>query len=166
MTRNRILMTCAIASLALGLSACSSDDDGPMTMMPDTPAEGETQAVADAKMGVTTALADLGMAMTDRTAAHTVLQDAQAAVTAAGDALGTTDDPAGEVAAFNAAMIVEAAAQADYDVKTAALTDAQADLYAANMTLAEVAPGRGCAGGFGGSRQGAGGSRRSRNSGD
>ena len=36
MTRNRILMTCAIASLALGLSACSSDD-GPMTMMPDAP---------------------------------------------------------------------------------------------------------------------------------
>ena len=34
MTRNRILMTCAIASLALGLSACSSDDDAPMTMMP------------------------------------------------------------------------------------------------------------------------------------
>ena len=26
MTRNRILITCAIASLALGLSACSSDD--------------------------------------------------------------------------------------------------------------------------------------------
>ena len=29
-------MTCAIASLTLGLSACSSDD-GPMTMMPDAP---------------------------------------------------------------------------------------------------------------------------------
>ena len=34
MTRNRILMTCAIASLALGLSACSSDDDAPLAMMP------------------------------------------------------------------------------------------------------------------------------------
>ena len=33
MARNRILITCAIASLALGLSACSSDD-GPATMMP------------------------------------------------------------------------------------------------------------------------------------
>ena len=33
MTRNRILITCAIASLTLGLSACSSDD-GPATMMP------------------------------------------------------------------------------------------------------------------------------------
>ena len=39
MTRNRILMTCAIASLALGLSACSSDDKAPpvsqVTEMPD-----------------------------------------------------------------------------------------------------------------------------------
>ena len=34
MSRNRILMTCAIASLALGLSACSSDDDAPLAMMP------------------------------------------------------------------------------------------------------------------------------------
>ena len=34
MTRNRILMTCAIATLALGLSACSSDDDAaPLAMM-------------------------------------------------------------------------------------------------------------------------------------
>ena len=46
MTRNKLLMTCAVASLALGLSACSSDDDAPvmMTSMMDqepalTPAE-------------------------------------------------------------------------------------------------------------------------------
>ena len=42
MTRNRILITCAIASLALGLSACSSDDDdAPVTTMMDLAAETE-----------------------------------------------------------------------------------------------------------------------------
>ena len=43
MTRNRILITCAIASLALGLSACSSDDKasavvgGPLAEVPELP---------------------------------------------------------------------------------------------------------------------------------
>ena len=36
MTRNRLLTACAIVTLALGLSACSSDD-GPMTLLPDPP---------------------------------------------------------------------------------------------------------------------------------
>ena len=103
-------------------------------------AEGDIQAVADAKSAVTDAITSLGAAQTAQSASETALQTAQAAVTAAGNALGTTDDPDGEVAAYTSAQVAAAAAAMDYAAKTTALTAAQAALGAANMNLAEIAP--------------------------
>ena len=66
MSRNRILMTCAIASLALGLAACSSDDKAspvaemPAAEMPElTPLDA---AKRDAAAEATAAMAAVGAA--------------------------------------------------------------------------------------------------------
>ena len=94
MTRNRILMTCAIASLALGLSACSSDDDVPLAMVtpevtPEeptlTPAEmlAAAQTRVDAAQEAVANLADdatpeqAGAAATELRAAELALTEAE-----------------------------------------------------------------------------------------
>ena len=71
MSRNRILMTCAIASLTLGLSACSSDD-GPMTMMPDAPMVAGMVVPTGTEITLPAGLADDGTFTADEDGSVTV----------------------------------------------------------------------------------------------
>ena len=134
------MYTSHVTVSGLRLAAAEANIQAARNLARAEDAEGDIQAVADAKMAVTDAIAALGAAQTAQSAADTTLKSAQAAVTAAGNALGTTDDPDGEVAAYTSAQVAAAAAAADYAAKTTALTTAQAALGAANMQLAEIAP--------------------------
>ena len=134
------MYTSHVTVSGLRLAAAEANIQAARNLARAEDAEGDIQAVADAKTAVTDAIASLGAAQTAQSAAETALQTAQAAVTAAGNALGTTDDPDGEVVAYTSAQVAAAAAAADYAAKTTALTAAQAALGAANMNLAEIAP--------------------------
>ena len=117
MTRNRILMTCAIASLALGLSACSSDDKA-------SPLAGTTTPAAEAE------LPPLEKANEDAAAAAT------AAMTAAGTAKTSADDA--EAARANVATIQTNATSGDHAYQARKYAKMAQEAYETAKTASEA----------------------------
>ena len=125
MTRNRILITCAIASLALGLSACSSDDkaspvvNGPAGVLEPEPTELEKTQMAAAAAAATamTAAGTAGEAADGAHAARANVATMQTNGTSGGHAYQArhyadiADDE--RVKAMEASAVAAAAADAD-----------------------------------------------------
>ena len=126
MTRNRILITCAIASLALGLSACSSDDDAPMTMMMEdaTPMMEDAAPLTDLGAAQKGAQDAADLAETAATTAYAAATAAKEA--AAGRARFQTIDPSSYAHAHYAETHA-GLARADADAAKAAAAEAVAD---------------------------------------
>ena len=147
MTRNRILMTCAIASLALGLSACSSDDDAaPLAMMaPEvivlTPAEmleAAQSRLAAAQEAVDNLAADA--TPEEEVAAYGELAVAQLAQTAAKNLPENQPPPTAAEMLVDARLRLAAAQEAVENLAAdATATPEQAGAAATELRAAELA---------------------------
>ena len=140
MTRNRILMTCAIASLALGLSACSSDDDAPMMMTSMVTAAEMLEAAqsrVDAAQEAVNNLAD-DATSEERVAAYGELKVAELALTEAAN-LPENQPPPTAAEMLEAAQSRLTAAQADVDNLAADATPEEVGAAYAELTAAQMA---------------------------
>ena len=144
MTRNRILMTCAIASLALGLSACSSDDKASpvsqVTEMPDAsmlagmvvptgttiplPADLLDDETFTAVEGETVSFDDVGVFMCLSATCSVVVADDEITTTGLIEVVSLADDLPAEVLTALADVAEEPVEPTDLQVAQEAAQDA------------------------------------------